>query len=141
MGWVEDRFQNDSDFKTFVPQLWNAMRDSVGVAISEFNAHTSDASSKYLEAKDCASMGSYCRRVSKGAGPNSIEVFLQEKKRLLEVKSDGIMPICGYRIKADRSGAEFFLVPTGDPISVDEACQIALEKFIFGSHSLPNVTE
>jgi hypothetical protein len=135
MGWVDDRFQNDADLKKFVPQLWDAMRDSIGVAISEFNAHSEDASKKYLEAKDCTSMGTYCRRVTKGSGPTCIEVFLQEKKRTLALRQDGgtHQKVCEYRIKRDRSGAEFFFDGTGNPIEVDDACRMALEIFIFGS--------
>jgi hypothetical protein len=134
MGWVEEKFQNDSDFKVFVPQLWDAMRDSIGIAISEFNAHSEDVSKKHLEAVDCSSMGSYCRRVTKGYGP-SLEIFLQEKKRTLMIKQDGstFKSICGYRIKRDRSGAEFFYEPTGDSMDVEVACRAALEIFIFGA--------
>jgi hypothetical protein len=136
MGWVEDRFQNDSDFKKFVPQLWDAMRDSIGVAISEFNAHSEDASKKHLEAVDCLSMGHYCRRVTKGHGP-SLEIFLQDKKRKLMVRQDGatFKEVCGYRIKRDRTGAEFFYEPSGTSVDIEVACRAALEIFIFGSLS------
>jgi hypothetical protein len=133
MGWVGDKFQNDSDFKTFTPQLWNAVRDSIGVAVEEFNAHTSDASFKHLEATDCTSMGTYCRRITRGA--SSIEVFLNDRTRTLGVKMDAATrkEVCGYRIKEDRTGAEFFFKSTGDAMDVEIACRVALEVFIFGS--------
>jgi hypothetical protein len=145
MGWVEEKFQYESDLKRFVPQLWDEMRDRIGVAVAEFNGHTSDASEKHLEVKDCTSMGPYCRRVSKRFGAASIEIFLHDKVRLLkasslhatptmesgEVRSGG-KTIGGYRIKADRSGAEFFLEGGDQPsISVERACQLALEEFVF----------
>jgi len=134
MGWVEDRFQNEADFKKFVPQLWNAMRDSIGVAISEFNSHMGDKSGEHLEATDCTSMGTYCRRVTRGSGPISIEIFLNAKTRTLTARQDGatLITVCGYRIRHDRTGGEFFLESTGDSIEVDIACRGALETFIFG---------
>ena len=136
MGWVEDRFQYESDLKRFIPQLWDEMRDRISVAVAEFNGHTSDAAQNHLEAKDCTSMGTYCRRVTKHFGAVSTEVFLHEKNLTLHAKSHSgaLTTVCKYRIRADRTGAEFFLDGHGDsfPIGVDEACKMALESFIFG---------
>jgi hypothetical protein len=136
MGWVEDKLKEPADFANFVPQLWDEMRDSIGRAISEFNAHTSDAADDFLAAKDCTAMGRYCRRISKGFGKLSIEVFLEEKGNLLKTS---IVPhgpdrsVCEYRINADRSGAEFFIRDAEGTlvISPEKACQRALEDFIF----------
>jgi len=136
MGWVEDEFQERSDYEQFVPQLWNAMRDSIGVAVTEFNKHTSDAATNHLTAGDCTAMGKYCRRVAKRFGSVSVEIFLEEKEKALKTSTDPAQPanpICGYRIKADRSGAEFFENRTEGSvgISTEDACRRALKQFIF----------
>ena len=128
MGWVNDRLHT---YPRFTPKLWDKLRDSIATAVSEFNGSISNAHSDFLEFSDCTAMGPYCRRVEKRLGP-SIEVFLDEKTKTLRTsKPDNA--VCGYRAKADNTGLEFFLAAPVGPIgiTVEEACKIALEDFLF----------
>jgi hypothetical protein len=135
MGWVKDRLTN---YPQFTPKLWDELKDSIGVAVMEFNDSTSNAADNHLEAKDCTSMGKYCRRVSKAYGAVSVEVFLDEATKMLKIAPD--VSICGYRIRPDRAAAEFFKDTPEGPfgIPVEEACRMAIEEFIFKPLSKPS---
>jgi hypothetical protein len=81
--------------------------------------------------------GKYCTRIHKAIDNSSIEVYLDESNRSLNVSPEGraAREICRYRITEDRKGAEFFVHEPHESaaraISVDEACQRAIAEFIF----------
>jgi hypothetical protein len=130
MGWVADKLRDDADYPRLISKLWIDMRDSIGQAVSEFNKTTSEISEDYLAVKDCAAMGQYCRRVTKAFGALWVEVFLDEETRTLNTSQN--VTVCGYRVKQDRSAAEFFVEDADGPaIAVEHACQLALKDFIF----------
>jgi hypothetical protein len=52
MGWVENTFADELAHMESIGTLWNAMRDSVGVAVQEFTKRTSGCGIT-LTRKDC----------------------------------------------------------------------------------------
>ena len=133
MGWVKDQIQEEENLPKLLPNLWNAMRDSIGAAADDFNDTISDASDEWLEAVDCQSMGRFCRRVTKCSGMLAIEVFLDVKERELKV-SERLQEqvVCQYRMATDGTRAEFFTEGPEGPIilTVEQACRMALKDFI-----------
>jgi len=137
MGWVENTFADEVVYINSIAGLWNAMRDSVGVTVHEFTKRTS-GSGIPLTRKDCKARGQYCIRVEKGQQPpSSVEVFLDEQDKTLKVslpdEPERARLVCGYRLKADRSGLEFFDVVDGtaSQLSTEAACEKALRDFLF----------
>src|ERR1700676_2240532 len=110
MGWVKDRFSEHSAYAAEVPKLWDKMRDSIGEAVTEFNERTSGTPNT-LARTDCMSKSKYCVRIQKALNNSSIEVYLDEGDRSLNVSRQDRAPInnkiCGYRITEDHKGAEF----------------------------------
>jgi hypothetical protein len=137
MGWVKDRFNEHLAYAAEVPRLWNRMRDNVGEAVVEFNERTAGTGNT-LDQTDCMAKGKYCTRIHKAIDNSSIEVYLDEGNRSLNVSREGRTApgeICRYRITEDHKGAEFFVQEPHETalraISVDEACQRAIAEFIF----------
>src|ERR1019366_6062880 len=134
MGWVKDRFSEHRAYAAEVPKLWDKVRDNIGEAVSEFNEQTGP---KALGFADCMANGKYCTRIHKAINNSSIEVYLDESDRSLNVSREGRRSsgkICGYRIAEDHKGAEFFVQEPHETalraITVDEACQKVLAEFI-----------
>jgi hypothetical protein len=142
MGWVKDRFNEHIAYAAEVPKLWNRVRDSVGEAVVEFNERTS-GTVHTLDHTDCMAKGKYCTRIHKAIDNSSIEVYLDESNRSLNVSREGhtTSEICRYRITGDHKGAEFFVREPHETalraISVDEACQRAIAEFIFTPFPAP----
>ena len=137
MGWVKDRFDEQAVYAAEVPRLWNRLRDSIGVAMSEFNERAGGTPNT-LGRTDCRAKSDYCTRILKSIDNSSIEVYLDERSQSLNASRGGHTAagkICGYRITEDRKGAEFFVQEPHETalraISVDEACQKAIAEFIF----------
>jgi hypothetical protein len=140
MGWVKDRFDEQAVYAVEVPRLWNRMRDSIGVAIREFNERTTGTPNS-LDRTDCRDKGGYCTRILKAVDNSSIEVYLDERSQSLNASRGGHTAagkICGYRITEDRKGAEFFVQDAegnARALTVDDACEMALSEFIFPTTS------
>src|SRR5580700_7445231 len=135
MGWVEKRFTEELAYTNGIEALWNAVRDSVAVAVQEFNKRTNAG----VIRNDCRARGQYCIRVAKG-GPkfSSIEIFLDEEERWVKAsvpsEPETVQRVCGYRLKKDAPSLEFFRTDsTGDnpSLSVDDVCELALGDFLF----------
>ncbi|HSR07239.1 MAG TPA: hypothetical protein VLM42_08825 [Bryobacteraceae bacterium] len=136
MGWVENTFADELVHMGSIGALWNAMRDSVGVAVQEFAKRTSGCGVT-LTRKDCRARGQYCIRVEKGPQPSSIELFLDEEDKAFKVslstEPEQAKQICGYRLTPDRSELEFFEVVDGIGcgLSTETACEKAMRDFLF----------
>jgi hypothetical protein len=133
MGWVEQEFIDEQTYRQGVPALWDAIRDSIGLAVAEFNERL-DGLQK-ITAADCTARGRWCRRISKADGSN-IEIFFDEADRTLRTSTNSAEQpslVCSYRLKKDRSGLELYCdSPDGtSPLSVDEGCRVALRSFLF----------
>jgi hypothetical protein len=137
MGWVGNRIRETEELPKHLPSLWNSMRDSIGMAVSEFKQrYASDAAEEHLSAVDCSAMGRFCRRVTKAFGSVAIEVFLEEKAGTLNTSAWMGLPsstVCRYRLAAGKAEAEFFTDGADGPrtLHVEGACRMALESFIF----------
>jgi hypothetical protein len=135
MGWVDDTFRERIASETEVPKLWDSLRDSIGLAVEEFNRRTA-ASLDTLERNNCMAMGRHCLRVRRTLGGSAIEVFLDEQNQSLTVARNGLNKlVCGYRLSKDLSQAEFFIQKEGDTpermLPVEEACRRALKELLF----------
>lgn len=135
MGWVQDRFREQAAVAKYLPILWAQMRDSIGIAVEEFNqgtAGTVDGAS----AVDCRAMGRFCRRVTKTTG-QILEVYLDEPNHLLKTAAEqgaDEVVVCAYRWSAERGGMEFVRESEGvpaEPMSAERACELALSPFLF----------
>jgi hypothetical protein len=137
MGWVKDKFNEHLAYAAETPKLWNRVRDSIGEAVVEFNEGTTGTGNT-LDHTDCMAKGKYCTRIHKAIDNSSIEVYLDEDNRSLNILRQGLMAsgeICRYRITEDHKGAEFFVKEPHETalrtISVEQACQMAIAEFIF----------
>ncbi len=117
--------------------MWDRVRDSIGAAVFEFNERTKGTPNT-IDHTECMAKGQYCTRIHKAIDNSSIEVYLDESDHSLNVLQEGRMSlgkICGYRITEDHKSAEFFMHEPHETasraISVDDACQKAVEEFIF----------
>jgi hypothetical protein len=133
MGWLRNRLRGHL---IEIPKLWDQMRDCIGEAARDLAEATASTSS--LEADACKARGKYCVRIRKTPGGGSVEVYLDESTRSLNVSLDNdptkTRKVCGYRLspEADR-GAEFFTEDASgmkQSISVDTACELAIGTFI-----------
>jgi hypothetical protein len=133
MGWVEDKFSNRVLVNRALPQLWNAMRDSIGQAVLEYNSRVAGTGQE-LSSEDCKSNGRFCRRIEKKIDGGVLEVYLDTTDATLKVfqqPSSATKAVCSYRLHD--SGLEFFLaMPNGDIAKTpDAACQMAMDEFLF----------
>lgn len=139
MGWVEKTFLDEVAFRKVVPVLWNEVRDSIGTSREEFNKRMAGSTTVTFSTEDCKSLSAYCLRIrTVPFSTDCVELFLNDGTKTLMMKrgtvDDGLKRICGYRLKGDRSSAEFFVeLPDGgtSPISVESACEMALHEFLF----------
>jgi len=134
MGWVRERINAQVTMAQSLVPLWNTLRDSVGNAITEYNALVSTPS---VEHSDCRARGPLCLRVSKPG--HFIEVFMSEFDQKIklaqgttgfsgEAESPGDREVCGYRLREDGTGLEFC---GSSGLSSDEVARLALEEFLF----------
>lgn len=136
MGWVENKFTDELAHMGSIGTLWNAMRDSVGVAVHEFTECTSGCGVT-LTRKDCRANGQYCIRVEKGQPLSSIELFLDEEDKALKIslstEPEQTKRMCGYWLTPNRLGLEFFDIvdEVTAPLSAETACEKALSEFLF----------
>jgi hypothetical protein len=131
MGWVADKINENTIINTKIVELWNALRDSIGGALLDFQLSVHDSG---VTAKDCKSRGRFCFRVEKKG--SFMEVFLDMPHHL--VKSATLdseeKTVCGYRLDATRQGLEFFSVQETQepfPLSAEIVSKLALEEFLF----------
>jgi len=111
------------------------MRDSIGAAIIEFNEQTSGTPNT-LEHTDCMARGRYCARIHKAIDNSSIEIYLDESDRSLNVTREGraSRKVCEYRITEDRKAAEFSMSGADGvtrATTPECACEMAIAEFIF----------
>lgn len=125
MGWVAERFQAERTYQTKLPAFWDAMRDAVGHAVEEFNKHSDGPT---VDRTDCTARSNHCVRLHKASDNSTLEIFLDEKSRDLKTSKGAV---CSFGVSAD--GRELEFRQGGDVISVDEACQKAIEGFLFAA--------
>lgn len=135
MGWVEERFASQLLLNKGVPKLWNAMRDSVGQAVIEYNARVPDTAHE-LTLSDCKAQGRFCRRLERKHTGASLEIYLDESNASLKISlqpSAVSESICGYRLQPSGEVVEFFVATPGGAIAktADEASRMAIEDFLF----------
>lgn len=136
MGWVDQAFEDYLAYERGTPALWNAMRDSIAQATADFNDRTGGlpGGPKGFDTTDCRARSKFCFRVINLTDNSQAEVFLDEEARSLMVAEGTAEPrlVCHYRLNSG-SKAEFFTTSANDEavvLSVEDACKLALEKFI-----------
>jgi len=134
MGWVEDKFLDKIAIGKLTQPLWDGLRDSVGLAVIEFQEMVPSAT---LRSKDCTSRSSYCIRVERNNG-TSLEIYLDTSAQLVHIGSgaDEVL-ICSYRLNVDRSNLEFYKEislcgkSSFETLTAEAVSKMALEKYLF----------
>lgn len=140
MGWVEDKIKDRRATEKFTTVLWNALRDSIGDAVTDFqvNVHLPEVSSK-----DCKARAPLCMRVEKGG--SFIEIFLVKDDQSIQKSGDGDGDslIARYRLKADKSGLQFYREGEGSDVilTADMVARCALEDFLFTPFPLATIVK
>jgi hypothetical protein len=149
MGWVKQRFIEESLYSFpghAVRALWDTFRDSIGLAIEEYNDAVAEADRAI--SRDCTSRGPYCVRIRREAKGESWELFLNRENRRLDKSSgpEGQMSICGYRLTQDSKGLEFYsldesfiAVPNlpedaseaNMTLTAEQVCEMAIRDLLF----------
>lgn len=143
MGWVEDKFLDDQAYSDLLPTLWNDIRDSVGLAVREFNEFNEKTKghATTVSAKDCTARPGDCIRVQKNHPSSySIEVFIDVPNRCirtaLSTEPDKGKSVCGYRLQPGRAALECFMTDKTTRVdslaSIEEVCRVAIGAFLFG---------
>jgi len=132
MGWIKNKYLDDKTYLDGLVQLWDGVRDSIGLAVIEFNQYANGS----VTHKDCTARSEYCVRIEKEGG--SIEVFIDPMTRCVKKSTkpgeDAI--ICKYRPRQDHLGLEFS--NDGDALGPEEVCKRALESFLFPARTQAN---
>jgi hypothetical protein len=142
VSWVDDEFKERIAINSGTIALWNAMRDSIGLAVSEYNRRVAETDSQ-LSRSDCSAKSRFCVRVEMKRKDRFIEIFVEENEPVLNVGSQAEQEsreICRYRVNADRSGLELYLKKpdqTTSTITPEEACKLALHDFLFKPFPVP----
>lgn len=142
MGWVEERFAAQELIKRQTPLLWQQMRDSIGAAVTEYNTRVAETDHG-LTLTDCSAR-EYCRRIEKKKLQplRYVEVFLDVEGNTLSIftfPGNTTTIVCGYAELQDNSQMRFFMQKgsSNEHLSADEACELALEDFLFNPFPRP----
>ncbi|MEO8592572.1 MAG: hypothetical protein ABI759_04550 [Candidatus Solibacter sp.] len=112
--------------------LWNAVRDAVGLSIQEFTNSNRIEEERVLRA-DCTSMSRRCIRVTRGA--KFVEIFMDEQSHRIQfIQQPNLSAtIAQFRPNSDRSGLECFTVGDDGEISLsmDAIAERALSGLLF----------
>ena len=130
MGWVAEKFKEHEDTKNHLDGLWNGLRDSCQIAVSEFVVKIDQLN---VERRDCSARGKRCQRITKGT--QFIEIFISESDQSVRsaLGTDKEIVLAYYRLKDGGKGLEFFEERDGGSVSItaDVVCRKALEEFLF----------
>jgi hypothetical protein len=132
MGWAEDEFLDNLAYEREIPGLWDRVRESVALAVQEFNARVLGTAHSPVDLSDCSAEPLCCRLHKDNS---KLVVRLNEDQRLLTTSSNGApgKTICHFRLAPGRSALELFLKENDvtTPISIDEGCKRAIREFVF----------
>lgn len=142
--WIRERFLDEEAVVRFTDQLWNDVRDLVGLAVQDFNEFAPKYESlASVTSRDCTSRANCIRieRIERSVPiPDFIEMFLDEATRTLctSRKHENQRPnstICRYGPNGERTGLRFLSL-SGEEWSTNDACKAALGSF-FLTDKLP----
>ena len=142
MGWVEDRFKTEDMYEKGLAVLWDEMRDSIGAGIIAVNTRADEI---VVEHKDCTARSRFCVRIVRRSDPSkSIEVFLDPPSRMLRTSGpmsiDSTVDVFPYRVSSNLERLEYFKKgDKEDAVATEQACQKAIEAFLFGESPKPTV--
>lgn len=96
MGWVAEKFKEHEDTKNHLDGLWNGLRDSCQIAVSEFVVKIDQLN---VERRDCSARGKRCQRITKGT--QFIEIFISESDQSVRsaLGTDKEIVLAYYRLK------------------------------------------
>lgn len=136
MGWVSSRISNQQAFTRGLPIFWDAIRDNIGQAVTEFNESTGGMGGHTIDHTDCTARGRRCTRLHKALNNSAIEIFMNESDKSLrtQLRDGAESTICNYRLDSDGSKIEAYTTDKEGNhriLPIADVCEIAVGDFMF----------